>query len=98
MVPSTGLAVGYLIAFFAIVAAIMGWIALRRDRSLSWVFIVLVAPWFVAPFVDPDIFPGLIAFAIAPQAWGNLVIPTWVSTFVGVGLVVAVVRRSMKNR
>ena len=87
------IAVAYVIALCAVVAAFIGVIQLFRGGTLWPAFGVLVAPWLMV-LTDPRIIPVYAVFAVS---WGNPVLPVWMTPLVGSLLVVAAALRALRR-
>ena len=79
------IAVAYVIALCAVVAALIGVIQLFRGGTLWLAFGVLLAPWLMV-LTDPRIIPVYMVYAVS---WGNPVLPVWMTPVVGVLLIAA---------
>jgi hypothetical protein len=90
-------AVAYVIAAFAVLAAVTGGFLLRRGGGLAPAFLVLLAPWALVVF-NLRIVPVYLSFAFDPDAWGNVLFPVWMSPLVGLGLVIAGILRTLNAR
>jgi hypothetical protein len=97
-VPTTvnWILVAYGVAFCAFLSTVVGGFQLWRGATLLPAFVVLLAPWLLV-FLDTRIVPVYVSFAFDPEAWGNPVLPVWVSPMVGLLLVLAAVIRAVSR-
>lgn len=92
-----GMTLSWLVGACSVVAAILGFLALRRDidrRRLWWAWGWWLAPWLLGfLFAGYELVLGVVELGFSDGSW-DLVIPIWLALLVAVGLVVAAIARA----